>query len=55
MNTGGWMQGLIAGASSLISFQNLNSTSGYTGSTTDANLSATYQIYGCTGFYTATA
>ena len=55
MNTGGWMQGLIAGASSAISFQNLNSTAGYTGPTTDSNLSATYQIYGCSGFYTATA
>jgi hypothetical protein len=55
INTGGWMQGLIGGSSSEIQFQNLNSTAGYTGSTNDGNLSGTYQIYGCSGFYTATA
>jgi len=52
INPNGSIIGLFNPGASQMNFQNLSSTSGYTGATTNSDISATYQLYGVSGSYT---
>jgi hypothetical protein len=53
INPAGMIIGLFNAGVTNINFQNVSTSSGFTGSTSDSQISATFSLYGVSGSYTA--